>query len=133
MKNQEILSESKIWKVWLVLFLRWFFGGIIGCISSLFLLILAETVYPPIIGPIIAGQQEILYFILDLLLPDNFVSLDFVYELSVIIYLIFWALVGALIASGNKIQKRIGALFLVIYILSGIGFTIFSIFMFMST
>lgn len=126
-ENQEIKPMK--WRNKLVLIFRWLLGGVVGYKVSLFLLMISETRYPPVLGPIISGQRQLFYN----LLHSDFKPNDEILEISILIYLIIWGLIGALLASGNKIQKRIGAILLVVYILSGIGFTIFSIFMFMST
>ncbi len=105
-----------------LLFLRWIVGGIVGFVCSFFLLITAETVYPPILGPIIAGQQELFYELIFYISFDHFGSVDFIYNLSVFIYSTVWGLIGALIASGRKQQKRIGVILLVIYVVAGAVF-----------
>jgi|GEM_PF-5429383 len=117
--NTDVNRQPKERLGWLILFLRWFVGGIVGYISSLFLLIITETVYPPLLGPIIAGQQELFYEIFFYMSFDNFRSSDFIYQASVFVYSTLWGLIGALLASGRKKQKRFGMILLLLYVVAG--------------
>ena len=98
----------------LSLLLRWLLGGIIGCAGSLLFLPIALSVYPPILGPVIVGQQEMFYAFF------GFLGLsDLIYAVSVFLYSALWSLIGALLMSGIKKQKRFGVFLLVLYIVIG--------------
>jgi uncharacterized membrane protein len=131
MENQKINPIKQ--RNWLILILRWLIGGAVAYKVSLFLFILSETQYPPVLGPIISGQQGLFYKLTFNFLYSHLNSSDLIFEISIFLYQFIWVTTSALIASGEKIQMRIGVILLIIYILLGIGFSMFSIIWFVST
>ena len=117
--NSNIASQPNKWRSWLFISLRWLGGGIIGLALGLILLILSETINPPLLGPIIAGQQEFFDLLLFYTLYDRFKSFELIENLSLTIHLAIWGIIGALLASGIKLQIRIGMIFLFLYTIMG--------------
>ncbi len=107
-------QQPQKWKSWFVLLLRWFIGGFAGFISGLFLFVVSETFFPPLLGPIIAGQEE-LFDALIYLLSNNYSNSTG----SLFIYFTIWGLIGALFISGRKMQIKIGVVLLILYIVAG--------------
>ncbi|KAA0237480.1 MAG: hypothetical protein EDM72_15380 [Chlorobiota bacterium] len=64
---------------------------------------------------------------------SDFKTTGEILETSIFLYQFIWIVIGALLVSGKKLQKRIGVIFLIIYILIGIGFSILSIIWFLSS
>ncbi|MDK1028950.1 MAG: hypothetical protein QGD96_06435, partial [Anaerolineae bacterium] len=54
-------------------------------------------------------------------LSNHSISFSFerLYEASAVTYMALWILIGALLASGRRKQKRVGIIFLVIYVVVG--------------
>jgi len=94
------------WSSWL--FLRWFIGALAGYISSIFLFVISESVFPPLLEPAIAGQEELfdvlIYFILDI----SSISKSKTGLWPLFVYSTVWGLIGALLASGSRKQTKIG-------------------------
>lgn len=116
------------WQSRLILFLRYLGGGVVGLIFGLILFILSETINPPLLGPIIAGQMELFEIIFFYTLYDQFQSFELLENLSFIMYFSLWGTIGALIASNRKHQVRIGGFLLFLYLIMGCLFYIIWLF-----
>jgi len=81
--NVDSNPRSKKWLGWLILFLRWSIGGLVGFTSSFFLLkiLLGKATLPPLLGPVFIGQYllfEYRVFPADYFLQNKFVSPDLI-------------------------------------------------------
>ena len=118
--NSDSDSQSNKHIVVLFIILRWFAGGIIGCLTSFFLLKFLPSLrtLPPLLGPILLGQYLLFYY----LLPSNY-PLDFTFATidttSMVLYSVLWGVIGGMFASGKRIQRRFGIIFLILYITIG--------------
>lgn len=120
MKNQEILSESKIWKVRLVLLIRWLLGGLLAFVVSLLSLVSNVVIGPTLVAKIFAGQLlAIMNFLFNIFSPadikENIISWIF----SLILYFGIWFGIGGLIASGRKYQIIFGGTLFIVYVIIG--------------
>ena len=121
MDNQNIATYSgpKKWQSWLVLFLRWLLGAIAGYIIGFILLIITERINPPLLEPIIAGQQELFEGLIFYMFYDDAKSFDLILDVSLFVYCTIWGLIGALPASARKKQTKAGVILLILYIIVG--------------
>ena len=117
--NNTTNSQSNERQSWLILIFRLLGGSIVGYISGFFLLILSETVHPPLLGPVIAGQEELFDNIFFYILYENSGSLDLIHNVSLLVFLSFWGLIGALILSGRRKLVKIGKILLILYVITG--------------
>ncbi len=111
-------------KGWVVLFLRWFLGGVVGFISGLSLLIINFVTGPLCpVGFILLGQYVLFENLIYTILYDKFISRTLHHMsaslVSLLIYSVFWGAIGALLASGRKKQIIVGTILLILYILLG--------------
>jgi len=122
-QNTDTNAQSKKWRSWLILFLRWLLGGIAGVwISSWFYFGLKNH----------ASTGSFLWFgeLLESVLAIPFVGHIYLFYPDTISYtnvndfltsfpVLIWGLISALLASGNKEQMRIGRILLVAYVIVG--------------
>jgi len=118
-QNSRINSRPENWRNWLLLSLRWLAGGLVGFVVGLFLFILGETVHPPLLGPIIAGQEELFNELMFYVFDDYFGSSDLIYGASFLAYSAIWMIIGALLLSGRSKQIKTGAILLILYVMIG--------------
>jgi len=117
--NRATNSQSNKRQSWPVLFLRWLGGAIVGYIIGFFLLIVSETANPPLLGAVIAGQEELFENVFFHILYDNSSSIDLIYNVSLLVYSSIWGLIGALLTSGVKRQIKAGVILLISYVIVG--------------
>jgi hypothetical protein len=103
----------------LIQWLRLLGGAFLGYLISFFLLVLNETGYLPLLGLVISGQEEFLELVFFYALYDKLHSTDLAYYAALFVYASLWALIGALVMSGRKKQRRIGVIFLILYVIGG--------------
>jgi hypothetical protein len=132
MGTQDIVTKSQPRKLrnWLRLFLRWFLAFIGGFIVGFILLITTETIDLPLLGLIIAGQQELFERLISYMFSNDARSYDLYLDISIVIHCTMWAFIVAFLTSGLKKQVRTGVAFLILYML--IGFLLYNIWMVMS-
>lgn len=112
-------SQSKNWRMRLILFLRWLGGALLGYIISFLLLILNETGNLPLLGLVISGQEELFELAFFYALYGKLGSTDSTYNVALFVYASLWGLVGALLISGRRKQIRLGVIFLILYVITG--------------
>src|SRR5919106_1624960 len=107
---------------WPVLFLRWFLGGLagIGISASIYFALITPTFRGPFFWllemlPILSapfiGHTYLFY--------PHTVSFPHINDLFVTFPVLFWGLIGALLASGRKSQTTTGIILLVLFIVVG--------------
>ena len=117
--NNESNPEPKIQLSGFVLVLRLLGGAILGYLISFVLLIFNGTVFLPLLGKIISGQEELFELVFFYALYDTLHSMGAVDGLALFVYTSLWALIGALLMSGRRKQIRIGVIFLILYVIVG--------------
>jgi hypothetical protein len=124
MHNQNSTTDSKSqkWPSWLVLFLRWILGGLAGIgISSWFYFGLKNDIFT---GAFLWVLETLsILFIpfgghLHLFYPGAS-SFSHVNDFFVTFPVLFWGLIGALLASGRKSQITTGIILLVLFMIVG--------------
>jgi hypothetical protein len=118
-QNTDIDSQPVKWQTRFVLFLRWLGGGLVGLAVGLLLFVLSESGEPPVLGPIIAGQQEFFDELMFYLFHGYFGSSDSIYGASILAYSAIWVAIGALLMSGRRKQIKTGAILFLFYITIG--------------
>ena len=120
MKNQEVLLESKTSKIWLVLVIRWLFGGLLAFVISLLILISNVVIGPTLVAKIFAGQLlAIINFLFNTFTPTNINGNIINWIFSLLIYFGIWFGIGGLLASGRKYQIIFGGTLFIVYIIIG--------------
>lgn len=115
------------WRNRLILFLRWAGGWITGLVIGLFLYFVNEAINPPLIGPILAGQEEFFEDLVFILLYDHFKSSDPIDLISLLLFSTIWGIAGALLFSGKKRQIRLGVILLILYSIIGMVWYVFKL------
>ena len=121
MDNQNTATnlQSKKWRRSLIQLLRLLGGAILGYLISFGLLIFDGTVFLPLLGMIISGQEELFELVFFYALYDTLRSMGAVQGMAEFVYTSLWALIGALLMSGRRKQIRIGVIFLILYVIFG--------------
>jgi hypothetical protein len=135
MGTQNIVTKSQSGKLrnWLVIFLRWLLAFIGGFIIGFILLMITETIPLPLLGLIIAGQQELFETLIFYLFSNAARSYDSYLDVSIVVHCTMWGIIAAFLTSGRKKPVRIGVALLILYILIGLLFYIIRVVMFIST
>ena len=122
MDNQNTATnlQSKKWRGSLIQLLRLLGGAILGYLISFVLLIFNGTVFLPLLGMIISGQEELFELVFFYALYDSLRSMGAVHGMAEFVYTSLWALIGALLMSGRRKQIRIGVIFLILYVIVGL-------------
>jgi hypothetical protein len=111
--------QPKKRKTRLVLSLRWLGGALMGFLAALLLFVLAESGQPPVLGLIIAGQQEFFDELMFNVFDGSSGSSDSLYGASILAYSAIWVVIGALLMSGKRKQIRTGTILFIFYIILG--------------
>ena len=135
MNNQNTVDEkSKKWPGWLVLFLRYLVGWVIGFGISVWICLgmITNTVTGPLSwvlrlpfisllfgGPLLLFDYSLFgtKYLIDSL-SRSFPNIDYDF-LVVSLPSIIWGFIGALLASGRKEQIKIGIILLLLYVSIG--------------
>lgn len=118
-QNTDVNSQSAKWRTRFVLFLHWLGGGLAGFAVGLLLFVLSESGQPPVLGLIIAGQQEVFDALMFYVFDGSSGSSDSIYGASILAYSAIWMVIGALLISGRRKQVRTGTILFIFYIIIG--------------
>ena len=114
---------------WLVLCFRSILAFLGGFIVGFILLMITETIHLPLLGLIVAGQQESLERLIFYMFSNGARLYDLYLDIAIVVHCTMWGIIAAFLASGRKKPVRIGVALFILYML--IGFLLYSIWMVM--